>query len=477
MTPTTMDAHSAGKGDLRRRLMRGFSATALGPVVTAIIQLGSVPVFLHAWGAATYGGWLLLSAIPSYLALSDLGFGNASGSDMPMLVAANDREGALRTFQSSWVLVTSVSLVALVLGFITVWWIPWEHWLKLSSLSNFQAAAIIFVLGAHVLVSQQCGITESGYRSDGNFATGTFWITILRLAETVAGTTVAVLGGSMLVVACTYLAVRSVGTIAYILLLRHLSPWISYGVRHARLATIRQMVAPAFGFMALPIGTALSQQGLLLVIGARLGPISVVSFSTLRTLSRLSYQVIVAIKYALWPELSSAFGAGNIFLARTLHRYACQASLGLSICGGAMLWAFGPFIYRLWIHDKVAFDATCFHVLLLVVVTTSLWDMSSVISMSINSHCRIAAQYCAAALLSLGLAWMLVPQLGTVGAALALLAIDAWMTGFVLRTTLRQVQDTSKKFAVALFAIPRFRHALRPADYNSSLTSNSADSL
>jgi hypothetical protein len=71
---------------------------------------------------------------------------------------------------------------------------------------------------------------------------------------------------------------------------------------------------------------------------------------------------------------------------------------------------------------------------------------------------------------------MLVPQLGTVGAALALLAIDGWMTAFVLRTTLRQVQDTSKEFTVALFAIPRFRHALRPAEYDSGLTSNSADS-
>ena len=58
-------------GSVTHRLMRGFGANALGPVVTAIIQLGSVPIFLHAWGAAKYGDWLLLSAIPSYLSLSD----------------------------------------------------------------------------------------------------------------------------------------------------------------------------------------------------------------------------------------------------------------------------------------------------------------------------------------------------------------------------------------------------------------------
>lgn len=64
----------------------------LGPVVNAIIQLGSVPLLLHAWGAPKYGDWLLLYAIPSYRGLSDLGFGDASGSDMFVRVAANDRE-------------------------------------------------------------------------------------------------------------------------------------------------------------------------------------------------------------------------------------------------------------------------------------------------------------------------------------------------------------------------------------------------
>jgi O-antigen/teichoic acid export membrane protein len=457
-----LDLHSLGNKGLRGRLIRGLGATALAPLATAIVQLCSVPILLDAWGAAKYGDWLLLSAIPSYLALSDLGFGNASGSDMPMRVAANDREGALRTFQSSWVLVTSVSFFALLVAFVSVWWVPWQRWLRLSSVSSLEAASIIIVLGAVVVVAQQNGVAESGFRSDGNFAAGTFWVVILRLVEAVAATTVAVLGGTMLAVASTYLAVRCVGTIGYVLLLRQKSPWIRYGIRHARLKTIREMLAPAFGFMALPIGSALGQQGLQLVIGARLGPVAVVSFSTLRTLSRLSFQLTGVIKNALWPELSRAFGTANISLARRLHRHACQASLGFSILGGLFLWTIGPFIYRLWIRESVSFDAVCFHVLLFVVVMNSLWDTSSVIPMSINGHCRIATVYSAAAAFSVGLAWVLVPHLGTVGAAIALLATDGWMMGLSLRTALHQTQDSPKAFALALFTTPRFRRTLPP---------------
>src|SRR5271165_3818233 len=172
---TKNDSRSIGSNNLRRRLIHGFGATALGPIVTATIQLGSVPLLLHAWGAAKYGDWLLLSAIPSYLTLSDLGFGDASGSDMSMRVAANDREGALETFQSSWVLITIVSLLAVLLAATVSWWIPWQHWLKLSSVSNAQAAKIVILLGAYIAMSQQNGVAESGYRCDGHFATGQFW--------------------------------------------------------------------------------------------------------------------------------------------------------------------------------------------------------------------------------------------------------------------------------------------------------------
>jgi O-antigen/teichoic acid export membrane protein len=441
-------------------LLHGFGATALSPVVTAFIQLVTVPILLHVWGAAKYGDWLLLSAIPGYLTLSDLGFGDASASDMSMRVAAHDRDGALDTFESSWVLVTSVSLLALLLASVLVWWVPWQAWLHLSNVSSVQAAKVILVLGAHAAVSQQNGVVESGYRSDGHYATGTFWMLVQRLAETIAGTTVALLGGSFLAVACMYLAARCVGTIAYSVLLRHLSPWIHFGTRHARIGTIKRLAAPAVGFLAFPLGYALSLQGFTVVIGAILGPIAVVSFSTLRTLSRLVIQVIIVIKHALWPELSRAFGEGNVSLARRLHRLAWRGSLGLSILGALLLWMTGPYIYGFWLRQDIGFNAACFHILLLVAVVNSLWDTSAVIPMSVNGHCRIALIYSAAAFTSVGFAWMLAHAWGTAGAATALLVMDIFMIACVLRAALECTDDTLKRFVGALFTVPRFRRAI-----------------
>jgi O-antigen/teichoic acid export membrane protein len=424
------------------------------PVIAAIIQLGSVPLLLHAWGAAKYGDWLILSAIPSYLSLTDLGFGDASGSDMTMRVAAGDRKGAIETFQSSWVLLTVVSLFVGLLATFLVWRVPWHHWVKLSSLTDFQASAVVLVLGAYLLIGQQCGVFESGFRCDGNFATGSLFGTLSRLIETGLATAIGILTGSLLWAAAMYLVTRTVGTIAYALLLRRKSPWLPIGLSDAKWSRIKELAAPALGFVALPLANAISIQGFTLLIASLLGSVAITQFSTMRTLTRVNFQLMTVIAWAMWPELSRAFGAGNVPLARTLHRRAYQAGLAISIVTGSVLWYCGPTLYHLWIRNAVRFDLSCFHILLFVTFANSLWFTSSVVPMSTNAHHRLTSIFVALSLLSLGLGWILVRQRGLSGAALALLLTDLSMNYLVLRTSLRQLQEKLGEFIRAILTFP-----------------------
>jgi O-antigen/teichoic acid export membrane protein len=439
---------------LTSRLIRGLGATALGPVVAAIIQLGAVPLLLHAWGAAKYGDWLLLSTVPSYLTLTNLGFGDASANDMTVRVAAGDREGALETFQSSWALLMMISVAVLFAASVSVWWVPWQRWMHLSSLSNGQAAAVILVFASYIVVGQQCNILESGYRCDGNYALGTFWGMMLRLIEMSSGLAIGIVTGSILKAACTYLAVRILGTLGYGFLLHRKSPWLSLGFRRASLQRIRELAAPALGFIALPLGSAISLQGSSLMVGLFLGPLAVTAFSTLRTMTRLNFQLMTMIAWAVWPEISVAFGGGNVALARKLHRNSYQAGLFVSLSIGTFLWLLGPFIYSVWIRHAVSFDATCFHILLVDTLANSLWFMSSVVPMSTNAHHRLTLIYVALSVASLLLAGILTPYLGIAGTAWSLLLTDVLMIWLVLRTSMRQLQDTFSSFVRSMFDPP-----------------------
>ena len=452
-------------GGVVKRLIRGMGSTTLQLLITAIIQLGTVPFLLHAWGAAKYGDWLILSAIPGYIVLTNLGFGDASGSDMTVRVAAGDRIGALETFQSSWALLSIIGATVAVLLLGSVWFLPWRWWMNLSTLSNGGAALVVLFLALYVFVSQQCGVFESGYRCDGNFATGTSFLTLLRLFETIITCAVGAITGSLVWAAFSNFASRGVGTIAYYILLRQRSPWIVLGTQHVKLSAIKELAIPGLGFLALPMASALTIHGFTILIAHTMGSVAVTAFSTLRTLTRVNFQLLTVVAWAMWPELSRAFGEGNIPLARTLHRYAYQSGLVLSICTGTMLWFVGPFIYKLWAHG-VSFDPSCFHILLIVTFVNSLWFTSSVVPMSTNAHHKITLALVGISVVALFAARTLLVRFGLSGGALALLLVDLFMASIVLRTSLRQVQDRLGDFAVAMLTPPKIsalRRAFRKA--------------
>jgi len=440
---------------MMRRLVRGLGASALGPAVTLIFQVASVPIFLRCWGAQLYGEWLILSAIPSYLAISDIGFGNVAASDMTMCVAAGKRETALETFQSTWVLVSTISLALMALLAAGVWTFPWEGWIGLSMIGHRNSCLAMLLLSAYAFISLQNGVMDSAFRCEGNFAVGTACMSVLRFSEVLTSTAAAACGGGPVPVALVLFSTRLAGSIVIRLLLRKRSPWIRYGTAHASLATIRRLWAPAFAYMAFPIGYAISMQGFTLVIGIVLGPVAVTAFSTMRTLSRVGYQMLAVVSRTVWPEISTAFGAGKIELAKSLHRRAFQFALVLACACSVALAVMGPRVYGIWTHHTVRFDPLSFNLLLLVVLANSMWCTSAVVPMATNRHHTIAVAYMAGTMFSLGLAWLLMHRFGIAGAAAALLCIDAAMIGVVLRSALQLLSDTPGEFGASMLALPR----------------------
>ncbi len=437
-----------------QRLLRGFGASALGPAVTLAAQVVSVPVFLHAWGTTLYGEWLILAALPTYIAFSDMGFGNVAANDMTMRAAAQDRAGALKTFQSAWVLITLSSLVVGAGFVLSAWKLPLAPWLHLDSLGPRNTGAVLTFLSLYALLSLQADLTTSGFRCQEAYARGMLLKNLLRLAETLTVTLLVAGSRPPVEAAAAYFAVRTLGTVAMAWALVRHSSWLRYGWQHADIESVRRLLRPSIAYLAFPAANALSLQGMVLVVGAVLGPIAVATFSTLRTLTRFGFQIMEAVKNSVWPELSAAYGAGDWVLARRLHRVACQASLWSSLATVAFLGWSGDVILALWTHGRVMPDPSTFRWLLLVIAANSFWYTSSVVTIASNQHERIAVFYFFGAAASLGLAWTLMPYFGIRGAAMALLAIDVTVGWYVVRQSLAALREQARDFAVSLFRMP-----------------------
>lgn len=439
---------------IRTRILHGLAANGFGQIITALIQVVSVPLFIRYWGIELYGEWLILSAIPAYFAMSDVGFASVAANDMTMLVAKGERRTALEVFQSTWVFVSGTSFLVIIIFLPMLWIIPFNKWLHLRSLTDFEAAAVVSFLTLHVLVGLQSGLLGVGFRCDGRYARGTLWANLMRLGEFLAVTIGVCLGASPSVAALLFLTTRISGSCVFWLDLRRCSPWIVFGHRLATRVSIKRLASPAIAFMGFPAGNAISLQGMVMVLAAMLGPASVVVFSTVRTLTRLGLQAMGMINNTVWPEISAAYGAGDMSLARKLHRHSCQASFWLCLGLVAGLLFFGEWIIAVWTHGQVTPDGNFIRLMLAVIFANSLWYTSSVVMLAMNRHQQMALIYLIGTGLSLLLAVALIPIFGLDGAALGLLAIDVAMSVYVVRNSLKLLNDGFGDFLRSVLVPP-----------------------
>jgi O-antigen/teichoic acid export membrane protein len=441
---------------LRRRLAKGLGAQGYAQALNVVIQVSSVPLFLHAWGTDLYGEWLLLTAVPVYLAMSDVGFSTAATNEMTIAFSRGDSEGALESFQSAWVLTLGISLVLLLAVVPAALLLPLGSWLRLPRLGSTGGVGPVFVLlSVQVLTGLQTGLVYAGFHCVGKYGLGLFLMSSVRMLEFGLLALAVLSGGGPIVAAAAFAGGRLGGTLVMGILLRRATPWLSFGYRHAAWPILRRLARPAVAFTAFPLGNALNVQGMLLVVGAMLGPAAAVVFNTLRTMTRVGVQLTSAIRAAVSAEISAAFGAGNRNLLRQLHHQSCQAALWLAILLALALGLFGRSLLSVWTHGRVPMNIATFVLLLAGTLPNSLWLTSLNLAYATNRHERLATMYVVANVIMLLSALAVAAHYHLVGVALVLLLGEIGIAVFVLRTSLKSLDEKVGTFARALVTVPR----------------------
>jgi len=421
-----------------QRLFKGFGASLYGQAVVVVIQLAGVPILLSQWHAALYGEWLILFAIPAYLSLGDLGFSLSAANDMTARVGREDREGAVTVFQSLTALVLLLAIVGLILITIAATLLPLGDWIHFSGLTSRDVRWILWFLGAEVLTKLPDGVNHAGFRASGDFALHvTIYYSIL-FAQHASIWVLASLGFGPVAAAAAFFVIRVIATPANAIVLVRRHPWLRFGFGKARLTQLRALVRPALANTGIPLALALNVQGMVLLVGGMLGPLAVVTFSTLRTLTRLALQMVTTVSHAAEPELASAFGKGDQALLRTVYQHALRGSFWLALTVSIGLALTGTWILKFWTHGRVNMDSELFHWLLASAVASALWYGSLTVLKAANRHLRAAVIYAASAGATLALAAAFLKATGNLaGAGMSLLVMDTVMAGYTLRAASR----------------------------------------
>jgi O-antigen/teichoic acid export membrane protein len=426
---------------VRQRIAHALAASAFGQAVTIATQLLLTPLFFRQWGAGMYGEWLILSSVPSYLSMADMGIGSAAGNEMTMRAGAGDHAGAQQTYRGAhWVALGAGaigSLIGLGLATMAVFW----HTPRTTLITPADAGLIIAILSLGVGLSFQGGVISAGFRAAGRNALGITLSNVSRLLEAVTMGVLLVLGWGPLGLCAAGLAAKAIMQVVQHIWLRRICPWLHCPKVPADRTLVSRLIAPSLGFMAFPLGNALALQGPILIIGQIMGGPAVAIFSATRTLARLPNQITNVFNASVWPEMSRAHGAGDRSMLRALHRSSWGLTLLLVVSSSTALLLFGPWMAKAWLGSKTHFEPMVLTFLILVTVISAIWNASSVVLAAINEHAELGARYVLVNGLCLGLAWFLTPTFGWWGLLPTLVFAEALLLAWIMPIVMGVTHD------------------------------------
>jgi len=453
----------------KKRLLWSLLSNWVSRLSSTLIQLVQLPVFLHFWSMTLYGDWLIVTGIPTYLSFSTTGFGSVAGNEMTMMVARDDRAGALRVFQSCWWLIVALCAGIILLLSGALYFLPAARLLGIGNISESDTKWIIFYLGVSILLGQLEQLLQSAYRSIARYPYGSFVKSLMSLTAFALTLVAVALHQGPRITALVFACANIAGTLFLALLVKRDIPWIEFGFRHASVAEARALVRPALAFMCFPIGNAMNIQGTQMAVNYALGSTSVVIFAAARTVSRAALQMVQLVNGTFEPEMTLAFGAHKIELTRTLHRRACQLALIVALVIVLGLMTVGPWFLNHWSRGHVPPSRGLLSILLLVVVFFALWSTSSTLMTATNQHQKMAVVYVLATALTCAVCFFFAYWKGLYGAAASLLISECAMNLCVLPASLRIAQDTFPAFLASMFTFPQ---SLKPAALLARLRSS-----
>jgi O-antigen/teichoic acid export membrane protein len=388
---------------------------------SAVLQVITVPVLLNYWGAERYGVWLMLSALPVYMALSDLGLGSAATSDMTMAYANGDIGQVNCTFHSVLKLTTLISaglllLTCAVLGTLSVMPIDLGFWVD-----HYDT---IVVLIAYACCSIFSRIILAGYRSTRQYAFGTLLYDALQFLEGLSVLILAASGYSYLAGALGLLTGRLLLTGVMVQQIKKRVPVLKVGFSQANTSEIRRILHPALGALSIPAALAINTQGMVLVAGAMVSPVAAAMLSPTRTISRIAIQLVGIINRATIPEFSAACAKGDLPVIRKLIRANAMVMALVLLPGAILFGVFGRQLVELWSKQQISPPLSFVALMALSMFVHGCWYFSSNLLLALNRHTAVAATLLMGAVAAVILAYAVAPTFGLMGVGVSILIAE-----------------------------------------------------
>ena len=453
----------------RARIIKAAAGASYSRLVLIAGQILTVPVLVTRWGPATYGAWITITALASYLSYSAVGLAPALRSDMALNFDTGGERSLRTTFQTSLtglLISTGLAGAAFVLALHVL---PLTHLLHLATVSDSDARQIATAVAVQVVLSLVYGVVAAALSAVGEFG-GSQTIEATRsLLDFVL--LVVLVGGlrfSPAEMAMVYPFTAAGGVVVALFELQRRAPWLFVGL-NLDLSVFRRLLRPMLGAVMLSFGyTGLSVQAPRLIIAATLGPSAVATYALAGMMLRIARIPIEIPAFATTVEMSLAYGRGDVEAARGLLANSTRFTLWLALLILPFVVALGGLAALIWTGGRIHIPAGVLALLSLASVAYAIGLPSQETLMALNRLALATTWLALLAIPFMVVCSVLSRGFGLEGAALSVVVLELV---FATTTVSMSLKSLGLKFGAFARAIIRAPHdillkelaAFRPA--------------
>ena len=404
-----------------KRVISGSLALWLRIVVTIISQIIAVPLYLSYWSVETYGMWILIQSIITFLTIFDIAHHNYLGNEFLKL-------GKKKTDEIGEVLFTGLvtALIVALLIFLTFLMMILSglisQWAGIEDINNQAFEVSLLITSATWILT----ITYTGIVGRALYPFGYYplcaWSGVLIALMTTTSSMFAVYFGFDLIG-------TTIATCIVTLICNSILSAILFRLAKKENLIVKNLnIKLGFSrfFASLGIGAQagldiLRLQGVRFFLLPLSGMAQMIAFSTMRTGANLAQQGIGTITGPLMPELM-----GYLTNRDQLRTESAFAVIWLMLCvvlapAVLIIQLVAPVLFPLWTQGKIDFNPVLFSLLSLGVLVSALAQPPIAV---VNGNNLVRQQFIISAIstsITICGIYLMVPIFGITGAALALL--------------------------------------------------------
>lgn len=425
----------AERMSLRRQLVLNSGAVLLQKGIIALQHLLLVPFFIASWGAAVYGEWLTLSAVPAALAFCNLGLGSAAANTFVLRFLDGDVNGAQRAMRAGQLLLTVVVGVGVLVALPGLWWLGQSGVMGALQVHGQTALLVVALLAAASLVSFFDQLNDGWFRAARCAHVAIAWDAGTALVRIGVFVVLLVAGKPMVWLAAAELVLSTTSTLGLRLLGCRLLPQVRPSAARLVPGELRWLFGKGLAFMMEPVRRSIYLEGTILVTRVVLGAEAVAMLGTLRTLANSVGQLYNAVQAIIFPELQHALAQRAMASAQRLFQLALGTSVALTGAGVLGLALAGPWAYAHWTAGQLSPPGHAWWLLLAGVVANACWWPAAAAFRAVNQPERYAIVGVIASIIAVGLAASCAGPLGIAGPLVGLLTMELLMAVYVLPTS------------------------------------------